>query len=56
MLASHFPSRRSVLRETALGFGALALTDLLRAADAPAKKTHFATSLLVSKVILIRWG
>jgi hypothetical protein len=30
------PSRRDVLRQTALGFGALALTDLLHAADAPA--------------------
>jgi hypothetical protein len=37
------PSRRSVLRQTALGFGALALADLLRAADAPAgaKGPHF---------------
>ena len=36
-------SRRRVLRDTALGFGALALTDLLHADDAPAAaKTHFA--------------
>ena len=34
------PSRRVFLRETALGFGALALADLLHAADA-AKAPHF---------------
>src|SRR3954454_8168000 len=36
-------SRRTFLRETALGFGALALADLLHAADAPAaaKAPHF---------------
>lgn len=32
----HFPSRRAVLRDTALGFGALALADLLRASETPA--------------------
>jgi hypothetical protein len=37
-------SRRQVLRQTALGFGFLALADLLRAADqaGPAKTPHFA--------------
>jgi hypothetical protein len=37
-------SRRDVLRNTALGFGALALADLLHAADVPAsaKAPHFA--------------
>src|SRR5947208_16792158 len=36
-------TRRQVLRDTALGFGALALADLLHAADAPsaAKAPHF---------------
>src|ERR1700760_2279803 len=36
-------TRRDVLRDTALGFGALALADLLHAADAPsaAKARHF---------------
>lgn len=30
-----FPSRRALLRQSALGFGALALTDLLRAGEGP---------------------
>jgi uncharacterized protein (DUF1501 family) len=43
MSSAFLPSRRNVLRQTALGFGALALTDLLQAADAPAtaKRPHF---------------
>jgi hypothetical protein len=43
MSSAFLPSRRTLLRQTALGFGALALTDLLQAADAPAtaKKSHF---------------
>lgn len=42
-VSAFLPSRRTVLRQTALGFGALALADLLRAADAPAgsKGPHF---------------
>src|SRR4051812_45958453 len=43
MSSAFLPSRRTLLRQTALGFGALALTDLLRAADAPAaaRRPHF---------------
>ncbi|MFM8272595.1 MAG: DUF1501 domain-containing protein [Gemmata sp.] len=36
------PSRRELLGRSALGFGALALADLLHAADAPARAPHFA--------------
>jgi hypothetical protein len=42
--SAFIPSRRTLLRQTALGFGALALTDLLQAADTTAstKSPHFA--------------
>ena len=44
MTARYQPTRRDVLRHTALGFGSLALADLLHAADAPAagRGPHFA--------------